>query len=68
MVIFLRCLEFQIKLKKKLKKPEGIFRIVIIEFLLTVGFQCKGGFPLSRNFCVCTDDVNLNWLYVRKLK
>ena len=28
---------------------------------------CKGGFPLSRNFYVRTD-VNLNWLYVRKLK
>ena len=27
----------------------------------------KGGFPLPRNFYVRTD-VNLNWLYVRKLK
>ena len=31
------------------------------------GENYKGGFPLSRNFYVRTD-VNLNWLYVRKLK
>ena len=40
----------------------------IIPIILFQGYSWgKGGFPLSRNFYVRTD-VNLNWLYVRKLK
>ena len=72
------------KLNKKFRVPENCAELVSKGIypnssqLLTTEYvhlnkrfdplwSSKGGFPLSRNFYVRTD-VNLNWLYVRKLK
>ena len=49
------------------QRPDWLNKQKIIVLHVRRALQHKGGFPLSRNFYVRTD-VNLNWLYVRKLK
>ena len=62
----IKCQKMKNARAKRAKNTGFLYLWVFVAVVVAVALP-KGGFPLSRNFYVRTD-VNLNWLYVRKLK